>query len=234
MRDNDIITTVQQKQAVLFDLFHTLTRVESSWLAGPSTAEILGVSKEAWNEQVMEKSRDRLTGKIIDPVLIIRQMAHLIDPAIPESFIKKAVSNRIKRFYAAVVNIPQETRQVLTNLKSINKKIGLISNADVTEIIGWKRSGIAHLFDSVVFSCKAGCVKPEPRIYNISMEELGVEPGDCLFVGDGGSRELEGAKRLGITTVIITGVISELWPDKIEERKQYADYVIERLSELVM
>jgi putative hydrolase of the HAD superfamily len=233
MRDNSIITVVKQKEAILFDLFHTLTNVESSWSAGPSSCEMLGVSKEAWHEQVMEKSRERLAGEITDPVLIMRKMAHSIDPAIPEDVIKKAVINRIKRFYEALVNIPEETRQVLTTLKSMNKKTGLISNADVTEIVGWKRSGVAHLFDSVVFSCNVGCVKPEPQIYEICMEELDVKPRQCLFVGDGGSRELEGAKNLGITTVMITGVISEIWPDKIDERKRYADYVIERLNELV-
>ena len=88
-------------------------------------------------------------------------------------------------------------------------------------------------FDSVVFSCNVGCVKPEPRIYEICMKELDVEPSQCLFVGDGGSRELEDARNLGITTVMITRVISEIWPDKIDERKKYADFVIERLNELV-
>lgn len=84
MNDNSIITVVKQKQALLFDLFHTLTKVESSWAAGPLTCEVLGVEKEAWNEQVMEESRDRLAGRITDPVLIIRRTAHAIDPAIPE------------------------------------------------------------------------------------------------------------------------------------------------------
>jgi len=233
MRDNSLIAVVKEKQAILFDLFHTLTKVESSWSDGPPTCEMLGVSKEAWNEQLLEKSRERLTGEVNDPVLIIRKMAHSIDPSIPEEIIKKAVDNRIKRFYDALINIPQETLEVLAILKSRKKKIGLISNADVAEIVGWKRSPVTHLFDSVVFSCKVGCVKPEPEIYNICMEELSAEPNQCLFVGDGGSRELEGAKNLGITTVMITGIISEIWPDKIDARKKYADYVIERLNELV-
>jgi putative hydrolase of the HAD superfamily len=233
MRKNSIITIVKQKQAILFDLFHTLTKVESSWSQGPPTCEMLGVSKEAWNEQLMEKSRERLAGLVRDPVLIIRKMAHSIDPAIPEEVIQKAVSNRIKRFYNALINIPQETLDVLAALKSLDKKIGLISNADVAEIVGWKGSPAAPFFDSVVFSCEVGCVKPEPEIYNISMEELNVGPEQCLFVGDGGSRELEGAKNSGITTVMITGVISEIWPDRIDGRRPYADYVIERLSELV-
>ena len=90
MNDDSIITVVKHKQALLFDLFHTLTKVESSQSTGPLTCEVLGVSRDAWNEQVMEKSQDRLVGRITDPVLIIRKMAHAIDPAIPEETIKKA------------------------------------------------------------------------------------------------------------------------------------------------
>ena len=67
-----------------------------------------------------------------------------------------------------------------------------------------------------------------------SMEQLGVRPQQCLFVGDGGSHELEGARNLGITTVMITGIIKENWPDRIDVRRPYADYVIERLNALVM
>ena len=234
MRENDIITVVKKKDAILFDLFHTITKVESSWSAGPMSHEMLGVSKEAWNEQLMEKSRERLTGELKDPLAIIRKMAHALNPAIPEEVIKKTAENRMKRFYGALVNVPDETIQTLGKLKSMNKKIGLVSNADVTEITGWKESPAAEFFDSVIFSCSVGCVKPEPEIYNLCMEELGVDAKQCLFVGDGGSQELEGARNLGITTVMITGVIREIWPDRIEERKAYADYVIERLSELVV
>jgi putative hydrolase of the HAD superfamily len=76
-------------------------------------------------------------------------------------------------------------------------------------------------------------VKPERRIYEISLEQLGSTPEESVFIGDGGSRELEGAKELGITTLFIAGVIRELWPDKIETRKKIADFSIEELPELV-
>jgi putative hydrolase of the HAD superfamily len=233
MSDENIITVVKQKDALLFDLFHTLTKVESSWSAGPSSCEMLGVSKEAWNEQLMEKSRERLTGEMKDPVLIIRKMAHAIDPFITEEVIRKTVENRIRRFYNALMNIPGDTIRTLRRLRSMNKKIGLVSNAEVSEITGWKESPAVEFFDSVIFSCDVGCVKPEPEIYSICMEELGVKAEQCLFVGDGGSKELEGARKLGIATVMITGVISEIWPDRIDARRPYADYVIERLTELV-
>ena len=234
MSENRIIAAVKQKDAILFDLFHTLTKVESSWSAGPMSCEMLGVSKEAWNEQLLEKSRERLTGEVKDPFAIIRKMAHALNPDIPEDVVKRTTENRMKRFYNALVNVPDETIRTLRKLKSMNKKIGLVSNADVSEITGWEKSPAAEFFDSVIFSCDVGCVKPEPEIYTICMEELGVKAEQCLFVGDGGSHELEGAGNLGITTVMITRVIREIWPDRIDARKLYADYVIERLSELVM
>jgi putative hydrolase of the HAD superfamily len=52
-------------------------------------------------------------------------------------------------------------------------------------------------------------------------------------VGDGGSDELKGARDLGMTTVMMTGVIKEMWPERIEPRLPFADFVIEKLDELV-
>ncbi|MDY6845011.1 MAG: HAD family hydrolase, partial [Thermodesulfobacteriota bacterium] len=198
------------------------------------TSEILGVSQEAWNEQLLEKSRQRLIGEVNDPTVMIRTMAHAIDPTIPEEVISTAVKNRIEMFARALKNIPEKTSRTLSELKTLGKKIGLISNADESEIAAWDRSPIAHLFDSTIFSCRVGCAKPEPGIYRLCMQELGVTSHQCLFVGDGGSHELEGAKDLQITTVMMTGIISELWPDRIDERRLYADYVIDQLSELLL
>lgn len=76
---SDLLRVIKSKRALLFDLFHTLTALESSWSNGPMTHQLLGVSKEAWNEQLQEKSRSRLAGQIKEPISIIRTMAHAID-----------------------------------------------------------------------------------------------------------------------------------------------------------
>ncbi len=234
MMRRSLARTVQGKQAVVFDLFHTLTSLESTWGDGrPFTHQMLGVSKEAWHEQLLERSRDRLVGRERDPIQIVAAMAHAIDPAIRPESIRAAVANRIERFAAALTNVPQETIAVLEALKARGQKLGLISNADVMEVAAWHRSPIAPVFGAAVFSCEVGCVKPEPEIYRLCLDRLGVRPAQCVFVGDGGSRELEGARALGLTTVMITGIIREIWPEKIEERERHADFVIERLSELL-
>ncbi len=59
------------------------------------------------------------------------------------------------------------------------------------------------MFDVTVFSCVAGIKKPDPRIYHIATERLGVDPQDCLYIGDGSSRELTGALEVGMHPVLI-------------------------------
>ncbi len=70
---------------------------------------MLGVDRAAWNEQLLEKSRERLVGEKTDAFATIADMAHAINPSISEDAIRAAVENRRKRFKAALVNIPQET-----------------------------------------------------------------------------------------------------------------------------
>jgi len=45
--------------------------------------------------------------------------------------------------------------------------------------------------------------KPDPKIYNLACEQLGVEPSECLYFGDGDSNELAGASQLGMDAVMI-------------------------------
>jgi putative hydrolase of the HAD superfamily len=229
-----VAALVRAKKAIVFDLFHTLTSVESSWGNGlPFTSEMLGVSREAWNEQLLERSRDRLVGVKTDPLAIIAEMAHALDPAIPEERIRAATQNRIARMAAAVRDIPAETVRVLERLKAQGKLLGLISNADVMEIAAWEENEIGPLFNSTVFSCRVGMVKPERGIYEFCLQELGVSAEETVFVGDGGSNELQGATDAGMTAIMVVGTIAALWPDKVAARRHQADFVIERLSELL-
>jgi FMN phosphatase YigB (HAD superfamily) len=52
-------------------------------------------------------------------------------------------------------------------------------------------------------------------------------------VGDGGSNELEGAREMGLKTVLMSGVVGELWPEKIEARLPFADHHIRSIPELL-
>lgn len=80
-------------------------------------------------------------------------------------------------------------------------RIGVLSNAD-RSLEGRIRDGmgIADMFDDVVCSAIVGLAKPDPAIYLLAAERLGVPPEECLFVDDA-SRNVEAAAALGMTAV---------------------------------
>ncbi len=55
----------------------------------------------------------------------------------------------------------------------------------------------------------------DPAIYLLACERLGVEPAECVFVGDGANDELAGAARVGMRAVCILppGRSEALWPE---------------------
>jgi len=114
MKDSGAAAIVETKKAVIFDLFHTLTSLESTLSPGRrTTSDMLGVSQEAWNDQLLKKSRDRLVGSKKDAFEIIAGMARAIDRSISDEKIKAATENRIAQFAAALTAIPAETITVL-------------------------------------------------------------------------------------------------------------------------
>jgi putative hydrolase of the HAD superfamily len=53
-----------------------------------------------------------------------------------------------------------------------------------------------HLFDDAVYSYRAGCMKPERKIYEIAIEQLGVKPEETVFIDDL-PKNVEAALELG-------------------------------------
>ena len=61
--------------------------------------------------------------------------------------------------------------------------------------------GLTGLLDVLVFSEEVGVRKPAPEIFLLACRELGVEPGDTMFVGDRLDTDVAGAANVGMTTV---------------------------------
>ena len=68
----------------------------------------------------------------------------------------------------------------------------------------YDRSAFPDLFDGVVISAEVGMHKPQPGIYLLGCERIGLEPPECVFVDD--LREnCEGAEAAGMTAVLHRG-----------------------------
>jgi putative hydrolase of the HAD superfamily len=93
--------------------------------------------------------------------------------------------------------------KVLTELRERKIKIGLVSNCSVDVPEVWPETPFGPCLDAIIFSCQVGLSKPDPRIYQLAAEKLGVKPADILYVGDGSSQELSGALAAGMHPVLI-------------------------------
>lgn len=90
---------------------------------------------------------------------------------------------------------------MLEELKEKGILIGLISNcySEESEVI--RKSVLFPYFDAAFLSCEQGVKKPDEEIFYRCMRNLAVKAEECLYVGDGGSQELEAAGRLGMKAV---------------------------------
>ncbi len=91
----------------------------------------------------------------------------------------------------------------LSSLRAAGCRLALISDCTPEIPILWPETDIAPLFDTVIFSCTACLKKPDPRIYQMACTRLGIPAQDCLYVGDGASRELTGAEAVGVRALRI-------------------------------
>jgi putative hydrolase of the HAD superfamily len=64
-------------------------------------------------------------------------------------------------------------------------------------------SDVMALFDHVIESAKIGLRKPDPRIYQLMIETLGVDPKNCIYLDDLGVN-LKPARDMGMTTIKVT------------------------------
>jgi putative hydrolase of the HAD superfamily len=80
-------------------------------------------------------------------------------------------------------------------------RTAVLSNADNTLRARFlAHEGLLDLFDEFICSADVGMAKPDPRIYELAAERMGLAPGECVFVDDL-ERNLEPAREAGMATV---------------------------------
>lgn len=83
--------------------------------------------------------------------------------------------------------------------------------------------------DTVVISSEAGCEKPDRRIFERALLLAGVEPSECLYVGDNYYDDAVGASAAGMRTLLINppgrlGIEELKFPDVIESIQDVERY----------
>jgi putative hydrolase of the HAD superfamily len=81
-------------------------------------------------------------------------------------------------------------------------KLSILSNADRSlrgRLEG--EMGIHYLFDDIVCSAEVGLAKPDPAVFRLASERLGIAPEHCVFVDDW-DQNVEAARGIGMQAVL--------------------------------
>lgn len=230
-------------QGVIFDYGGTIDTNSRHW------AEVLWekyrelqvpVDKPVFREAYVHGERTLARQPLVKPednfydVLRIKtrvQMDWLVENGIlpREKTVAENYASRIAdACYAYVLEVLKRTRPVVKTL-SEHYKLVLVSNfyGNIQAVL--KDFGLDGFFSRIVESSVVGVRKPDPAIYRLGVEAMGLPAGQVLVVGDSFSKDVVPAKKVGCKVAWLKG---EGWGNE-ETDDSLPDVVITDLPDLL-
>lgn len=184
-------------KAVIFDMFETLiTHYKSPLYFGAQMSADAGIPEDKFRELWRPTEHDRTIGKMtleeaVEGILRANQ-------CYSDELLKELVAKRRAAKEACFNHLHGEIIPMLSKLKEKGLKVGLISNCFSEEADIIRKSVLFPYFDAAFLSYEQGIQKPDPEIFHRCMNALEVRAGACIYIGDGGSEELEASQKLGM------------------------------------
>jgi len=94
----------------------------------------------------------------------------------------------------------QEMFRLASSLHDKGYKTAFLSNTELPAVEFFHEQGY-DMFDVLVFSCVEGVMKPERRIYEITLERLGSKAGQAVFIDDR-QDYIRGAQNVGLNAIL--------------------------------
>jgi len=99
--------------------------------------------------------------------------------------------------------VAPDTGDVLAALRQRGYTLAVISNADGRVEDDLRRHGLRPHFADVIDSHVVGVEKPNPAIFHLALDRLGVPADDAVYVGDVFGVDVKGARAAGLQAVLI-------------------------------
>jgi putative hydrolase of the HAD superfamily len=191
--------------AVVFDLYGTLVH---EFPAGEfheairAMGEALGLDPEAFEEGWDATAIGRQTGEFLDVEENVRTICLSFGVVPDDEVLADALAIRWA-LYETYFHPRVGALETVASVAERGLPMALVSMCAPDTPDLWRDGPMARLMQVEVFSCETGLRKPDPEIYLLAAEQLGVDPEACLYVGDGAYGELAGAAAVGMTAVLI-------------------------------
>jgi putative hydrolase of the HAD superfamily len=223
--------TIPRPRAILFDLVDTLaiTEHEAYENAKRHISAGIGVDHERF-KSVWARSRKQAS---TDPTWTaadrIQWVARKLDMVLSADLVAD-LAEREHQLWASSVRLKPDALPVLAELRERGIRMLLVSNGS-TAMRGLPETlGLTKYLEGSVLSCEARALKPDEAIYRQALSMLDLPAEDCIYVGDGNDRELEGARAVGIFAVRI---LTSGMPRYDSTKSLDWDATVTSLSELV-
>ena len=213
-------------RAVLLDAGFTLTFYDGERMA--AYAALAGVAADA---AAIERTERALRAEIQErpgvPLrthddggkrwlrTVFRRILDLADtPGAPED-LDRAAESIYREHMASNVwrRVGAGVADALARLRVAHIALGVVSNSEGTIEKMLEEVGLRSYFDAVVDSTVVGVSKPDPRIFQIALDQLQVAPADALMVGDSPTGDITGARAAGIPAALLDPFDLYPWVD---------------------
>jgi HAD superfamily hydrolase (TIGR01549 family) len=112
--------------------------------------------------------------------------------------------------------VHEHTAATLAELRRRGYRLGVVSNADGRVDALLAEVGLREHFEVVVDSGAVGVEKPDPRIFRLACEAMGVPPAETAYVGDIYEIDVVGARSAGLAAYLVDPL--DRWTDLACER----------------
>jgi HAD superfamily hydrolase (TIGR01509 family) len=208
-------------EAVIFDMDGVLVNSE------PFYVEVEQTNFRQLGLEISKEEHQTYQGTATDRMWQLIKVRHGINQPVDE--LVEMTNSLVTPYFQSLEKIEPMTgvEKLITNLKEKGFPLALASSSysDVIEIILQKTS-LKKYFDVVVDSQMAGSSKPEPDIFLLTAEKLGIQPEKCLVIEDS-TNGIKAAKSAGMFCVAFAGPGSDL------QDQSQADKIIEEFGELI-
>ena len=161
------------------------------------TTEVLGKGMQAATEANGDNPLFEMERGEITEVAFLEKLTDSLEPLLGH----KPEMHRFKEIYFEALQPNPAMIELMRELKDSGYRMAMLTN-NVQEWEPWWRPmlPVDEIFETVVDSGFVGCRKPESKIYEITLDRLGLAAKSCLFVDDV-LVNCEGAEKAGMTAV---------------------------------
>jgi len=207
-------------KAIIFDLFETLiTEWGHEKYTKKKMCNDLGCDVEAFSP-LWESLHEKQYRGDLGFEESLRYIADKLHVSCDDVCIQKIAQRRKSTKAACFDYLHPDIVPMLKELRKRGYKLAILSNCSEEEVSVIQKSRLPSLVDELILSYEIGLCKPQPEIYKLTADRLGVGCKECLFIGDGGSRELYGARDAGMHPYRAMWYIRKM-PGPIKEQLEF-------------